>query len=254
MTYEDYSKTKWKFPYSYIVKKEGQHVYYFGAMHTFDPTHYQYPMLRDFFNEFLIKTKGQKKVIFIEGGIPSNVRSSEEESIISGCEAQLMDYLGKNNDIAVISPGLLPDIFIQNLLKEYHLDEIAYYFFARTCLQWNRIDTSNRDFDSYINRALEKDMGDFAHKYLYPHSIMPNFHKQIFNVALDIHDKAFFLSVCDPRNRDTVVGKINAHLSKMRDLVILEEIERYWNLGFNIFITYGGTHAVMQEPAIRSLI
>ena len=77
---------------------------------------------------------------------------------------------------------------------------------------------------------------------------------EIFNQKLDINDKKIFSEITTPVTITSRINELSRSQSVYRNEYILDQIEKYWNDEYNIFIIYGAGHAVMQEPAIRSLI
>jgi hypothetical protein len=76
----------------------------------------------------------------------------------------------------------------------------------------------------------------------------------MFNTPFDPTDKVFLSSILDPRLETSIINRISAFDdSGLRDNYILDEIEKYWKKGLSIFIIYGHSHAVMQEPVLRSM-
>ena len=245
---------KHEVPYVYTISKNGKVLYYFGSSHSFDPLHPQFSKLKDFFNDFLKHSDPDKRVVFIEGGVPDKLRKNVEESIISGGEMQYVDYLAKKEGVSVFSPEFAPRELSKELMKRYPVDEVAYYFFVRTYMQYLRVQ-HNPDFDSYMNIFLLKNMDEaVVMPYLFPNSLIPQIHIRLFSKDFDLADKEFFSRIVNPNHKDTVINNISQSTSQLRDIHILEQIEKEWEKGNSIFIIYGGTHAVMQEPALKSLL
>jgi hypothetical protein len=83
---------------------------------------------------------------------------------------------------------------------------------------------------------------------------MMRIHGRLFNTQFESRDKDFLSSILDPRLETSIINKISAFDdSGLRDNYILDEIDKYWKKGLSIFIIYGSSHAVMQEPVLRSL-
>ena len=50
------------YPKYFVIHKEKQSLFCFGAQHTYDPNHKQFLMIEKLWKEFLVATKGQKKL------------------------------------------------------------------------------------------------------------------------------------------------------------------------------------------------
>jgi hypothetical protein len=68
------------------------------------------------------------------------------------------------------------------------------------------------------------------------------------------NDKNFFEEVSNPILTTSSINLVLREMSLVRDRYIVKQINKYWQEGKNIFIVYGASHAVMQEPAIRYML
>lgn len=251
MSYEQYQQLeKTPIPYLYTIRNGDQHLYYFGAQHSFDPSHHQFAILKKFFNDFLTSTQKQERLVLIEGGVPTECAISETEAIVKGGEAQCTHYYAKNANVSISSPELKSQELVNKLLGKYSLDLVAYYFFARTCVQYFRLNR-DQEFDSYINIFLNKNLEALAGPYLLPNSKLNLIHEELFQNVLNSNDVAFFQKITNPNGLDTVINEVTRYSSILRDEAVLFEIKKEWHAGKSLFITFGATHAIMQEPAIR---
>ncbi len=66
-------------------------------------------------------------------------------------------------------------------------------------------------------------------------------------------DSEFFSKVVNPLLTISVINDVARSCGRLREIEILKEIERFWTEGKNIFIVYGQTHAVIQEPVLKTL-
>lgn len=252
MSYEVYSQEKHPRPYTYVIEKHGQYLYYFGAKHSFDPNDQQFKIIEDFFTEFITNTKKQNCAVLVEGGARP-VLESKEKAIQEGGEMHYMVYLAHKAGIASFSPEIPDRLKFEKLLEKFTKEEIAYYDFVQVCYQWNNM-SEIPDFDEYMNRFLKRNHEDIGwDDFDFSIENLITIHKKIFNTEFDKNDKQFFYDIVNPTTEKTIINRISRDASEQRDLYALDQIDKYWSEGKNIFIIYGYTHAVMQEPVLQTL-
>lgn len=255
MTYEQYKAARPGYvPYTYIIEKDGQYIYYFGSRHSFDPNDPQFGELDKFFNDFLSKTNGKDRIVLIEGG-NWQIMENKERAIIECSEAGYGAYLAAQADIQRTSPEPKDVMRFAELSKNFSREEIVFFEFALAMYQWHRL-TEKKDIREYVQPFLDMiqvktkwDDVDFSFEH------MQELQKNWYGVEFDPNNTQFYYNLVDPTQNNGVTNRISKFEDTgFRDRYILGEIEKYWNEGKSIFIIYGATHAVMQEPAIRSLI
>lgn len=252
MPYEVYSKREHPIPYTFVVKKNNQCLYYFGSTHTYDPKHPQFEILERFFAEFLQSTNGQNRIMLVEGGTRS-VKENKEEAILEGSEMHYAVYLADKEGVPSSSPEISDKLKFEKLLEKYTKEEIAYFDFAQICYQWNNM-TEKPDFEEYINQFLKRNQEDVGwNDFDFSIENMKLIQNKIFGREFNKSDKQFFYDIVNPTIEKTIINKISREDSDIRDHYILDQIEKYWNEGKSMFIIYGCSHAVMQEPVLRTL-
>ena len=253
MTYDEYRKIRHKIPYLFNIEKNGQHFFYFGAKHLFNPKNKQFRLLKKYWEKFLDKTKGVNSIVFVEGGKRPQ-SENKEVAIKEGGEAHFITFLASQENIETISPEPEESYERSELLKKFSKEEIQYYYFARVVYQWHNL-FDKPVFENYISRFLKKDARNSNWKG-FDLSIenMKKIHKNLFNKNFDEDDKFFFHSVIDPTSSKTVINLASRESGIIRDNYIVKEIKKYWNGGKNIFVVYGVSHAVMQEPELRRIL
>jgi hypothetical protein len=253
MKFDEYNKTRWPRLYPFIFEKDGQFIYYFGSKHSYDPTDPQFKELEKFWNEFLDKTKDKKRIVFEEGGSRPFIED-RTEAILKLGEMGFVVNLAKIEGVDRFSPEPPEKFRFNELLKYFSKDEIAYHEFAREVYQWDTM-LEKPDFDMYINNFLagdKKGSGWEDYEFTVPHMI--EIQKNIFGTEFDKNAKEFFYSIINPTTKKSIINKIaRFEDDEFRDKYILEQIEKYWNDGFNIFAIYGSGHAIRQELAIKTL-
>lgn len=138
------------------------------------------------------------------------------------------------------------------ILSEFSPEEVEYYYFARIVYQWGNMEEPKPDFSTYVSNFLKGDKHiskwedfDFSLEN------MKKIHHSLFGTDFNENDTDFFYSIVNPVELNTVVNKVARASSIYRDEHIIGEIKSYQEQGYSIFIQYGSSHAVMQEPALK---
>lgn len=254
MTYDEYNKTRYSAPYIYILSKGNQHLYYFGSSHSFDPDDAQFDTIENFWNEFITKTEGDKRLTLLEGG-NRPARETRERAILEGGEMHFVAYLAKKKNIKTFSPEPPERFRFEEMLKHFSKEAIVYYDFARICYQWNRTKVKP-DFNEYLNSFLKRDQNNSGwHDFDFSIDHLVEIHGELFGEPFDKNNKEFFHDVINPTTELTIINKVSRfENSGFRDYYILEQIEKFWNEGNSIFIIYGKSHACMHEPVLKDLV
>ncbi len=253
LTYQQFSKLRRRVPYTYVLSKNNQYLYYFGGNHSRNYTNKQYQVLQEFWNDFLKQTKDLPQVVMVEGGL-APAYATKKMAVEKSAENGFVSFLARHKHIKPISPEPNLQFEGQELMKKYSQDEIEYYYFARVAYQWNTLPTQRPTFINYVNGFLEKDKKGLSWKnYDFSIEQILAIHERMFHTNFKAENKTFFNNLLNPY-KTTKVNRIAAASGRIRDLHILKEIERYWQQGKNIFIAYGSAHAIMQEKVLRNLV
>lgn len=252
-SYADWNKIARHNPTLEIIKDD-QIFYYFGANHSHDPQDEQYPRLRKYWEDFLQKTKSNKRVFLVEGGVRA-VRANEEEAIRKGSEGDLVTLWASKLETPIFCPEPKRSEEYAELLKEYSKEEIAYYFFARVINQWHRHLKDIPDFEEYMNSYLKADQKASGWEEFYFSIIsLKEIHKKIFNTDFNKDDKEFFATIINPTKDYSVINKIPRALSTFRDATIVSGILKCWQEGQSIFAVFGGGHVIVEDRALKELL
>ena len=250
--YDEYKKLNRPTPYFFIVKGQKQVLYYFGARHSYIPTDKQFSALKKFWNKFLNETKKQNCIVFVEGG-KRPIAENEKAAIENSGEAGFITFLAVENHTETLTPEPDQKWEREELLKKFSKEEVEYYYFARTVDQWHRRN-QKPDFEIYIQPFLERDQR-ISQWLNFDFSLdkMRLIHKSLFRTDFNKLDNQFFAKIVNPMLTVSIINNVAKNSGKLREIEILREVERFWNNGKNIFIVYGQTHAVIQEPVIKTL-
>jgi hypothetical protein len=254
MSYDEYSKIKHITPYFYNIKFDKQLLYYFGVNHSQDPNNPQYNLLMEKWNEFVSGSNGMKTAVIIESFEISTQEDSMEKYIQRYGERGAGVYLANQNKSMLVfgEPGTKK--VVAHLLKKYSKEEVLLFFESIAINFW---------YNSKIEKSLQEFLSSHTDKYrrflnwpdlVISTDLIKDIYKKIFDQELNIEDEKIFSRITSPVDIGSKINELSRSQSEYRNEYILDQIEKYWNEGYNIFIIYGAGHAVMQEPVISSLI
>jgi hypothetical protein len=251
MDYKEYAKHDWVYPYSYELNSGDQYLFYFGANHSHDPNNKQYPKLLKFWKKFITKTK-EKKVLILVESIPQQPDISPKQGVLNATEQGFITYHAAQEKIKLLCPEPSFRRQVNYLLKQFTKEQIAYHYFARMVDQWHRYQ-NKPGFERYIETSLQLDKKRFGWKnFNFSLENLKKIHQKLYKTKFNHKDKAFFRDISNPIE-NTIANKVSDALGKIRDLHILNEIEKHWRKGYNLFIVYGGGHAIVQRKVVEEI-
>src|SRR5690606_16089085 len=118
----------------------------------------QYNLLRNEWNEFINTDKNSDKLVLIEGGT-RKLYTNIEETTHYDAEGGYISWLANEQNIPIESAEPQNELF--DLMDKYDKDVIAYYYFARTVMQWSNFRSNKPTFESYVQRILDKEAKRF---------------------------------------------------------------------------------------------
>ncbi|MCK9351460.1 MAG: hypothetical protein WCT49_04130 [Candidatus Paceibacterota bacterium] len=250
-SYDEWKSIAKKWPYCFEIEKNEQLLYYFGANHSHDPNNEQFPVLREFWGKFMDKTGGKNSVVFVEGGL-RKVLKDEEMTIKRNGEGGLITWLAKDIEAHIYCPEPTRTEETEALLKKFSKDEIEYYYYMRGLHSGSRLNPKP-NFEEYANKCLTRDKTESKWEdFDFSIENMKRIHKNLFGVDFDENEDRF--SYINPTTENSVINKVARACSTYRNVHIVSEILKFWQEGKNIFVVFGGAHAVLQEPALRKLL
>jgi len=261
MTAEEYSRIKHATPYTFEFKREEKELYYFGAPHTRDPSSPLFTEIERAFN------KANPDIVFVEG---LNIRGDKikfNEMVKSTIHKELIDRMGESGftlKLAVEkgidweSPEPSDEDLYNNLLAQgFSKDEIFACDVFNILPQYNR-QIKREGFKKYVSgfidrfkRATNWDGFDYS----YEHAIRLG--EQIFDETVDVENDPNALDRTDPipwdekKEKQTILNRISEASSLFRDKKIVKDILEAFKTHKRVFVVYGASHAVMQEPALK---
>ncbi len=249
MSYEEYASSARPELYSFSITHGNQHLYYFGANHSVDPKNRQFPLLKDFWQEFIRITEGKNCVALVEGNLQP-LQNTSEDACLNGAEGGLVTFLASEHSISVECPEPSRRSRIAELLQEFTQEEILYTFGAQGALHANRARPYRKNFS--LEEYIESHLLQYNDYFSIPLTL-ENFrciHSSLFKHPLDITDEHFFYMITNPAKTDTRINLVCRRNSIFRDTYVVNYVLRLLAQGKNIFIAFGSTHAIMQEKAL----
>ncbi|MCX6701697.1 MAG: hypothetical protein NTX96_00690 [Candidatus Zambryskibacteria bacterium] len=254
ISYDAYSKIKHEAPYFYNLNSRKQYLYYFGSNHTHDSQHPQFDLLMEKLNEFFSVTENKKRAIIVEREHTSNQCGNISQYIFFYGESGAgIFYANQTNSTLIMGEPSQKEIF-GYLLNSFSKEEIILFYVCHDIKHWQK-NKRNRSIETFLSEQTKKYREPLNWQELELNlAFINSIYLKMFGKDLDINDEKLFSQITTPVTIKSKLNEISRSQSQFRNEYILDKIEKYWNEGYNIFIIYGAGHAVMQEPAIRSLV
>ena len=254
MTTEEYNKTRHKTPYVFSLSSGKRFLFYFGCEHTRNPQNEQFGRIESFWSDFLNKTNKQNCLVLIESVPLPKITGEREEIIKEYGERGFMVWLAEKEKIPPHYPEMLIGEEAEMLAKSFPKELVVYFYFIRSVQSWIRGNTPD-DFEAILERAANACQQRISWQDVsYSVEDMKKIHEEIFGESLSLKNRKNIDRTPAPIYYDSIINEVARKSSRIRNIKILEEIERFWGEGKNIFILYGASHAVMQEKVIRSIV
>lgn len=266
MTPEDYaSGHEHETPYLYHLAGGGKDLLYFGAEHTNNPAHPALSRLAAEFSAF------KPDLALIEGIPQINTLSAEQiAEYTAGFSIEaLVKKIGEKGVVAKLATELGCELYSPEpsdaaavgflLGQGFSRDEIFIQQVADQIPQFARQDL-DQDFQNYMQPYFKRMQENFEWSgYNFSVAHFELLHATLLKRSFDLHDIHFYVELSDPipwPDRHMPYGRINmlaAAWNGYRDRYIVQNIAEQFKTHDRIFVVYGASHAVMQEPALRNL-
>ena len=218
---------------------------YYGTAHSSDPSDAQFDEIERLWAEF------QPDIAFNEGGDPPTENDSAA-AIRKYGEPGLVRYLAARDGVFVRSLEPTREAEAGVLIEGFGAESVKLFYLLRGAAQYGRFETE---------RTLEEEMARWLEYYGRiqglegpPRSIEETevFLDQFIsgNRGLPATDPSWF----DPVQSHNVLNDISRSLSEYRDRFMVDLLVGEVLKGKKVFAVVGGSHVVMQEPALRSAL
>jgi len=266
MTAEQYAEIEHDRPYIFEVEGGDKKITFFGAGHSWDPDNPMFEQLREKFAE----TKPD--LVLVEGfnglaarkqqAIEAAKKDTEEKLIGDHGESGLGIKLAVENGIDFDSPEPeLKDEYDFILEQGLSKDAVFAQQFFMMIPQWQQY-ADKGNFKEFADRVIEKIKRETQWEgfdYSYEHA--EKLAHQFWGEGINTDDRKYYKEKTDPipwpekkPDEITDVNLVSRYSSLFRDRYIVGKIAEYLKTHDRIFIVYGASHAVMQEPALKKLM
>lgn len=264
MSAKEYSHIRHLIPYTFDITYKETKLRYFGSPHVSDPQNPLFGQIEAAFYET------NPDIVIVEGvnGIGDKVNFNEHvrattrrNAIEQDGEVGFTLKLAVENEIEWRSPEPTYEDLYQNLLaKGFYKDQVFAWDVFRILPQYNR-QMNRQGFKQYVVRFIErfKQTTNWENfNYSYERAI--ELGEQILGRSIDVENEPEAIYFIEPvpreekLNKQTILNRIGQQSSLFRDREIVRGIVDALMTHRRVFVVYGVSHAVMQEPAFRKLL
>lgn len=246
MTWQEYKSRSGEYEWPYILRIAGSRgeLLYYGARHTYSPDDPQIAEIERLWTGF------RPDIAFNEGGNPP-VESSREETVRKGGEAALVRFLAARDNVPVTTLDPSRSEEVAHLKLRFPAEDVKLFLLLRAAAQH-----AARGAEGPLDKEMERLLGIFnANPGLMgpPRTVdeIAAAYRQRFPGRGEYGDTP--TSWFDPVRSETFLNEISREASDYRDRFMVEKLRSHFEEGHRVFAVVGGTHVVMQEPALRRL-
>lgn len=243
MTWSEYSWKEEAWPYVLDLSSGHGRLLYFGAAHSFDPADPQMRQIEEAWTSF------HADIAFTEGGFPP-IESSRDEAVKKAGEPGLVRFLAARDDVPTTTLDPSRPEEVAHLATSFSREQIKLFFVLRSVMQ-------------LVQRSAGTGVDDEAARLLAIYGGTPGLRGSPRTVTelQDAYVKYFPKSGhysgtpktwFDPVQGGTFLNEIARVSSEYRDMYIVRLLVQHVREGQRVFAVIGGSHVVMQEPALRS--
>jgi hypothetical protein len=183
-----------------------------------------------------------------EGGNPP-FAATVAEAVTQYGEAGLIRFLARRDDVPVVSIDPSRSEETAYWSKTYTREQIKMFFLVRGVAQ----QIQNHDpakVDDELNRILG--INNEAPGLTVPPRTADEFVRIYRQYFPDGDYKSAKISWFDPMKSETLFNDMARMSSEYRDRYMVAMLQRHLREGERVFAVVGGTHVVMQEPALKA--
>lgn len=241
MTYEEYhALSGHPAPYTYDLRYDDQLLYYFGSEHFYaEATDQQKQSLKDYWQRFLDNTSGARIVLTEGQSIPKNNKlSSEQAALSSHGEAGLTAYLARREGIPIDTADTPSEVLKSELVKSFGFEHVQYYLAIRYLSEQHKRGTPIATIEQHLHQN-------------YQYAQLTRTHEDLFSGEFNTEDTLFFDAIRRPGWRTTRINRVAQEAGYIRNRNAIERIMKELRSNKHVFVVFGATHAVMQEPELQ---
>ncbi len=247
MSWKDYSRQSHSWPYVLNIQTPEGHLLYFGARHTKDPTDPQISEIERSWTEF------HPDVALNEGGNPPTEKT-RDEAVGKYGEPGLVRFLAARDKVPVQSIDPTRAAEVAELSKTFPAEQLKLFFVLLVVTEYGRVYQGEaKTLEEELRRVfpiLAATPGLNG-----PPNSIPEL-EATYARYLPYHGtfKDARPSWFDPVKSENFLNQIARRGSEYRNRYMVDLLTREVKDGKRVFAVVGGTHVVMQERAIRSLL
>lgn len=249
-------------PYIYEVADDAVTIHYVGFGHSNDPENAQFKTVEHDYANF------NPDLVVVEGINNLENRQAEMENLLSGNskediirqsgETGLAAKLAFDRGIDYVSPEPSFDEEIAFLLQRgFSQEDIIAAYIARQITGFQR-----KESRGTFEAEMEAQLRELESALKLDHVDLQQALKRIEEITgkpLNLEDKELYRHLSDPipwpdKDDFGVTNQIAQASSLYRDNYMMQRLKEYKDKYKRIFIVFGASHAVMQEPAIRKMM
>ena len=242
MTWPDYAAGSYDWPYLLQLGDGDGELMYYGARHTFSHDDPQITEIESLWSAF------RPDIAFNEGGTPP-IESSARDAVLKAGEAGFVRFLAARDDVpvATLEPSRAEEV--AHLGQLFAREQVKLFLVLRSVAQH-----VSRKGTETVDAEVERLLGIYnaqpglmgAPRTL--EEVAASF-RRLFPDQRDFRQTP--LSWFDPVSSETVLNRISRASSDYRDRFMVQLLAAHVADGQRVFAVVGGSHVVMQEPALR---
>lgn len=247
LSWEEYVRTRTSLKAPYVLKLSGGggSLLYFGARHTYDPSHPQLAAIERLWLEF------KPTVAFSEGGV-TPLASSKQTAVARYGEPGLVRFLADADRIPVVSLEPGRNRQVEMLAPTYSLEQIKLFYILRQVMQYWRNPDRGVTLEDYLEPVVRYFNGMERLAAIDPRSVS-EIGETVAKLIPDLKDwrrvpKEWFV----PFRNDSYTNRLARRLSELRNPHMVKLIVDAVKGQERVFAVVGMGHVVMQERALRA--
>lgn len=242
LSWEAYREVHPSLPYVLRLEAPPGGLLMFGTRHTYDPSHPQLSEIERLWREF------QPQIAFSEGGIRPTA-PDRDKAVTRFGELGLLRYLADRDHVALRSLEPPEDQEAAALAPQFLPGQVELFYVLRYFSSSSPAD--GRSLEEKRQSALESTR---RRQHL---TSLPNSPGELDELAArllpELTDWRWIPeSWFDPTRTDTFLNRIAQRSSDYRNCHMVPLIVQAVRRGERAFVVVGGSHVIMQEPALRS--
>ena len=244
MTFDQYAKVRHGVPYIVELKIGKGALLYFGAQHIYDPKHAQTAQIEKLWKEF------RPTVAYYES-TGTSLSKTVDEAVSTSGEPGLVRFLAARDKIPAFSLEPNRNDEVAMMLKTYTPEQIKVFFVLRQVPQF-RDRKTDETIETFITTFLRNVSYNAGLENAPPNTIAELDKSSLWLSPQLKNWREVDRSWSDPVATKAYTNQIARLSSEFRDLHMVKLLIDKVKQGERVFAVVGGSHVVMQQPALRS--